>query len=164
MGFFIRRSKKIGPFRINLSTSGVGISTGVTGARVSVGPRGTYVHLGRQGIYYRKKLDLGEGKSVIENVESIADTSQKENAHTISTFNFDELSDSDSQEFINELEEKDKRIKFLPLLGILPSILIIHLLVRHRSTLRIRTISFPSSSTSVPQVRMPEKKLITGMM
>ncbi len=55
MGLFIRRSKKFGPFRINFSTSGIGISTGVKGGRVSVGPRGTYVHLGRYGVYYRKK-------------------------------------------------------------------------------------------------------------
>lgn len=61
MGWFIRKSKSVGPVRFNLSKSGVGISTGVKGARMSFGPRGTYVNLGKNGIYYRKKI--GGGKS-----------------------------------------------------------------------------------------------------
>lgn len=56
MGFYIRKSKSFGPFRINLSKHGLGVSTGVKGARVSTGPRGTYVHLGRNGLYYREKI------------------------------------------------------------------------------------------------------------
>jgi hypothetical protein len=59
MGFFFRKSKSFGLFRLNFSKSGVGISTGVKGARVSVGPRGTELHLGRKGVYYRKKLGGG---------------------------------------------------------------------------------------------------------
>ncbi|MFA5566204.1 MAG: DUF4236 domain-containing protein [Acidimicrobiia bacterium] len=58
MGFYFRKSKKLGPLRINLSKSGVGVSTGVKGFRVSTGPRGTQVHAGRDGVYYRKKLNL----------------------------------------------------------------------------------------------------------
>ena len=56
MGFYFRKSKSLGPVRLNMSKSGLGISTGVKGARVSFGPRGTYVNLGRNGIYYRKKI------------------------------------------------------------------------------------------------------------
>jgi hypothetical protein len=58
MGLFFRKSIKVGPFRINLSKSGVGVSAGVKGARVSKGPRGTYINVGRSGIYYRQKLDM----------------------------------------------------------------------------------------------------------
>lgn len=58
MGFYFRKSKKLGPLRINFSKSGVGVSTGVKGFRVSTGPRGTQVHAGRDGVYYRKKLNL----------------------------------------------------------------------------------------------------------
>ena len=57
MGFSFRRSVKLGPLRVNFSTRGVGVSTGVRGARVSIGPRGTYVTLGREGFQYRAKLD-----------------------------------------------------------------------------------------------------------
>lgn len=54
MGFYLRRAFTLGPLRLNLSRSGLGLSLGVKGARVGLGPRGTYVHMGRQGIYYRQ--------------------------------------------------------------------------------------------------------------
>jgi hypothetical protein len=56
MGLFFRKSIKVGPFRINLSKPGVGLSGGVKGARISTGPRGTELHLGRKGVYYRQKI------------------------------------------------------------------------------------------------------------
>jgi Protein of unknown function (DUF4236)/DnaJ domain len=56
MGLFFRKSIKAGPFRINLSKSGVGVSAGVRGARISKGPKGTYINVGRGGIYYKQKL------------------------------------------------------------------------------------------------------------
>lgn len=56
MGFYIRKSKKVGPFRFNLSKSGIGTSVGVRGFRVGTGPRGTYVHAGRNGLYYRANM------------------------------------------------------------------------------------------------------------
>jgi hypothetical protein len=56
VGFYIRKSIRMGAVRLNLSKSGVGVSTGVTGFRVGVNGRGTYVHMGRGGLYYRKQL------------------------------------------------------------------------------------------------------------
>lgn len=56
MGFYIKKSKSIGPFRVNLSKSGIGVSAGVKGARISKGPRGTTIHAGSNGIYYRKTV------------------------------------------------------------------------------------------------------------
>lgn len=57
MGFYIRKSLKFGPIRLNFSKSGVGLSTGVTGARFGVNARGKkYIHLGRGGLYYRSTL------------------------------------------------------------------------------------------------------------
>ena len=56
MGFYIRKSIKAGPFRFNLSKSGLGVSTGIPGFRVGTGPRGNYVQMGRNGIYYRASL------------------------------------------------------------------------------------------------------------
>lgn len=47
----------MGPVRLNLSKSGLGVSAGVKGLRVSTGPRGTYLNAGRKGLYYRTKLD-----------------------------------------------------------------------------------------------------------
>ncbi len=49
MGFYIRKYVQAGPFRLNLSKSGLGVSVGVPGFRVGSGPRGNYVHMGRHG-------------------------------------------------------------------------------------------------------------------
>ena len=49
-----RKSKKVGPFRLNFSNAGVGVSVGVKGARVGVNSRSSYIHVGRGGVYYRK--------------------------------------------------------------------------------------------------------------
>lgn len=57
MGWSFRKSVKMGPIRLNLSKSGVGISAGIKGARISAGPRGTYITLSAGGFQYRKKLD-----------------------------------------------------------------------------------------------------------
>lgn len=56
MPFYIKDSVSLGPFRINLSKSGLGFSAGVKGFRVGTGPRGHYIHAGMNGIYYRKTL------------------------------------------------------------------------------------------------------------
>lgn len=62
MGLYFRKSSSVGPFRLNFSKSGIGVSTGVKGARVSIGPRGTYINVGRNGVYYRKKIDSSSSK------------------------------------------------------------------------------------------------------
>ena len=61
MGFYIRKGVSAGPFRFNLSRSGLGVSVGVRGFRVGSGPRGNYVHMGRGGIYYRASLGPAPG-------------------------------------------------------------------------------------------------------
>ena len=64
MGFFLRKSLKVGPVRLNLSKSGVGVSAGVKGARVGVRPDGrAYTHAGRFGLYHREELGKIGGKS-----------------------------------------------------------------------------------------------------
>src|SRR5216683_3397831 len=59
MGWFFRKSARFGPFRLNFSKSGIGVSAGIRGARVSTGPKGTYVNLGRSGLFYRQKIGGG---------------------------------------------------------------------------------------------------------
>lgn len=63
MGFYLRKSISAGPFRFNLSGSGVGLSVGVKGFRVGTGPRGNYVHMGRGGLYYRAALGGHPGRT-----------------------------------------------------------------------------------------------------
>lgn len=57
MGFYIRKSFKIGPLRLNLSKSGLGASVGTKGARLGLSAKGKlYTHLGRSGLYHRQDL------------------------------------------------------------------------------------------------------------
>jgi hypothetical protein len=56
MSFYVRKSIKAGPFRYNLSKSGVGVSVGVPGFRIGTGPRGNYIRAGKGGVYYRATL------------------------------------------------------------------------------------------------------------
>lgn len=63
MGWNFRKSIKVGKHtRINLSKSGIGVSSGVKGARVSVGPKGVRETVGipGTGIYYTKQQSLNK--------------------------------------------------------------------------------------------------------
>ena len=71
MGFYLRKSFRLGPIRFNLSKSGVGLSAGVKGARIGLNAKGKkYVHFGRGGIYYRKTLPEGNPKQESESAAS----------------------------------------------------------------------------------------------
>ncbi len=133
MGFYFRKSKGLlgGLFRLNFSKRGVGVSTGVKGARFVVGPAGTYVHLGRKGFYYKKYLGKGLFKSDKEKeqynqlAKDFHIPAADEIPATITTSNFDRITDSESTDFINELQEKDKKIRLQKILGLYPSIIIL---------------------------------------
>src|SRR5687768_8299297 len=62
MGFYFRQSARLGPFRINFSKSGIGLSAGVPGFRLGTGPRGAFVHAGMAGLYYRQSLGGGSNR------------------------------------------------------------------------------------------------------
>ena len=66
MGFFFRKTRSAGPFNFNFSTSGIGVSTGITGARIGVGPQGTTISLGRDGFYYRKRIKNFRGLRAVD--------------------------------------------------------------------------------------------------
>lgn len=53
MPFYLRKSFSVGPLRLNLSRSGLGVSFGVRGLRAGTGPRGKYVQGGRGCLYFR---------------------------------------------------------------------------------------------------------------
>jgi hypothetical protein len=57
MAWFLRKSLRLGPLRLNLSKRGLGASVGVTGARLGVDATGKpYAAGGRYGFYFRKRL------------------------------------------------------------------------------------------------------------
>lgn len=114
MGFFFRKSTGFGPIRLNFSKSGIGVSTGVKGARLVFSPKGTYVHLGRNGFYYRKHFSSKNKQNYQDHVNNEVPTIQRinDNQEIIETINFDNLTDIDSQEFINELESKNSKVSY----------------------------------------------------
>ena len=66
VGFFFRRSIKIGPFRLNFSQSGVGGSVGVRGFRTGIsatGRRTTRVTIPGTGIGYQHTHQQEQGES-----------------------------------------------------------------------------------------------------
>lgn len=111
MGFFFRRSTRVGPFRFNFSKSGVGASLGIKGARLTLTPRGTtYITVGSGGFYYRETLSrrehilspthLGARPSDQPSTDSVADT--------IQTAISSDLVDSSGERLIQRLNERAK--------------------------------------------------------
>lgn len=57
MGWFLRKSFRVGPLRLNVSKRGIGASVGVKGARLGVDATGKpYAAGGRYGLYFRERL------------------------------------------------------------------------------------------------------------
>lgn len=121
MGFYFRKSKNFGGIRLNFSKSGLGVSTGVKGARLIFSPNGTYVHLGAQGIYYKKKIggnDISKHNTNSPKGEKYEFKESTFGETKIETTNFENLTDIDSQEFINELERKNNILSLTPIASI----------------------------------------------
>lgn len=57
MGFYFRKRRSLGPLSLNLSKSGIGISTGIRGLRAGVTSHGklfTSANIPGTGMYYRR--------------------------------------------------------------------------------------------------------------
>jgi hypothetical protein len=119
MSIYLRKSLRAGPFRFNLSKSGVGVSAGITGFRLGTGPRGNYVHMGRHGLYYRSTLPGGtkasqqvasqaQPKPFIPQESSVVMTE-------IDSANVLELRDSSSADLLDEMNGKHKKLQTWPI-------------------------------------------------
>jgi hypothetical protein len=121
MGFYIRKGIKLGPLRLNLSRSGLGMSVGVKGARVGVGPRGSYVHLGRGGLYYRQSLGHALSPTATRSVE----TRQQPNLesqpalHDIASAEASTMSDASSASILQELNRVQRKTQWFPMVAVL---------------------------------------------
>lgn len=127
MGFYIRKAISVGPFRFNLSKSGVGVSAGVKGLRFGTGPRGNYVHMGRGGLYYRKTLPSG---STGRNQNPNSQESQQSNTEIeheplkeIESAHITLMVDSSSADLVAEMNANRKKIRIWPFIAVLGSIL-----------------------------------------
>jgi hypothetical protein len=127
MGWFFRKSVGVGPFRVNLSKSGIGYSVGVSGARVGVGPRGTYVRLGRDGVYYQKYLN--SGSPIGRSNAPIPTALNLESATSIATADVSQLHDSTSEHLLREIQLKHSSTRLAPFAVVLSIGLVLCLLV-----------------------------------
>lgn len=133
MGFYFRKSIRVGPLRFNLSKGGIGVSAGIPGFRVGTGPRGNYVQMGARGIYYRTTLPSGRSAhSVVPPLpprsrgerrpglppsmppipaDSAGPMVEIESAHV------SQLVDTSSADLLNELQRKKKRPRYAIAVG-----------------------------------------------
>jgi hypothetical protein len=126
MGLYLKKSVRVGPFRFNLSKSGIGVSCGIRGLRIGTGPRGNYIHAGRGGIYYRKTFSTDRPRSPVMNQPIPEPISQAASLDpTIGQFHaVDEgtsaiMQDGSSQSLLDELNEKHGRFRLWPWLFLL---------------------------------------------
>src|SRR5258708_33418632 len=117
MGFYLRKSVSVGPFRFNLSTSGIGVSTGVKGFRVGTGPRGNYIHMGMGGIYFRQTISNPGNRKVSPDIQE--EQSSNIALQKIESGSVNQMVDSSSAELLEEINSKSKKLIIWPwILGV----------------------------------------------
>lgn len=118
MGFYLHKSVAVGPFRFNLSGSGVGMSVGVRGLRVGTGPRGNYVRMGRGGVYYQQTFHSPSAPPVAPRVLPTPSPQVPDRTHAplqeIASANAAQIADSSSEQLLAELREKRRAISLMP--------------------------------------------------
>ncbi|MGZ3813591.1 MAG: DUF4236 domain-containing protein [Mucilaginibacter sp.] len=144
MGWSYRKSFGSGPFRINFSKRGISYSVGIKGARVNIGPRGTYVNLSSHGISYRRKISDSVPRSNEDYIPMVPVAYNE--MHTIASAEIEQLTDTDSKQFISELTEKASQISYVRWFGVFP--LIVFLLVMLFTSFGSRTVITKSPTDS----------------
>lgn len=115
MGYFFRKSIKLGGLRLNFSKSGIGYSAGFKGFRVGVDAKGRdYIHAGRNGFYYRKYYSNQPSSSENYNLSYTEHQSTKELIENIET-NIESVEVSEN-DIINTLNLNYKKVSFLEIL------------------------------------------------
>ena len=126
MGFYLHKSVAVGPFRFNLSGSGVGMSVGVRGLRLGSGPRGNYVRIGRGGVYYQQTFHSPAAPRVAPRVLPSPQAPDRTHAplQEIASANAAQIADSSSEQLLAELREKRRAMPLMPF-AIVGSILLL---------------------------------------
>ena len=117
MGFYLKKSVSFGGVRFNFSKSGIGASVGVKGFRVGTGPRGNYIHMGRNGIYYRAALGRKKSRSQSVQIAPPEGVKRSDDGLLFQEIESGDISfivDSSSQEIVDEINHKRKKILFCP--------------------------------------------------
>lgn len=116
MGFYLRKSIRVGPVRFNLSKSGVGVSAGVRGLRLGTGPRGNYVHMGAHGLYYRATLPATSATS--PSGPRVVPVPEPNQLTEIESATVSAMQDSSSANLLAELDKKRKKFRWFPLTAV----------------------------------------------
>lgn len=119
MGFYLRKSLRVGPLRFNFSKSGVGVSTGIKGFRVGTGPHGNYVHMGRGGLYYRRSLSghsahPGVSRTHLAPLSTPPRVAPSDGLTELGSGSALLMVDSSSADLLQELNAKRKLMMFWP--------------------------------------------------
>jgi len=146
MGWSYRKSFGAGPFRLNLSKSGVSYSVGVRGARVNFSSRGTYVNLSSHGISYRSKISGVPVSNVPQIIPAVF-----EEVHNIASADIAQLTDNDSKDFINELTKKSSQVSYVSWFGVFPLIVFVGMML-FISFSSQTTITQPANDSTVVRV------------
>jgi len=148
MGFYLRKSVSVGPFRFNLSRSGIGVSTGIKGFRVGTGPRGNYVQMGRGGLYFRTTLPSeSQGvrnppPTVQPPVDAPDGLEEIESGSTLG------MVDSSSVALLAEINSKATRMRLWPF-AVIASVVLLGSLAALRSPAWVFCVVFPLCCGSV---------------
>lgn len=119
MGFYIRKSIRVGPLRFNLSRSGIGVSAGIRGFRFGTGPRGNYVHVGRHGIYYRATIPAASApRRLPDPVEVSNPANSTDLLQEVESGDVAAMRDSSSVELLGEFDRKRKTMRLAPAVGV----------------------------------------------
>lgn len=113
MPFYFRKSVSVGPFRFNLSGSGVGMSVGIPGFRVGSGPRGNYVRVGTGCVSYRQTIPREAPRPALAPAGSAVAMAEIESVSTA------EIVDSSSDELLAEIRAKRGKMALTPVAVVL---------------------------------------------
>jgi hypothetical protein len=107
MGFYFRKSSKLGPFRLNFSKSGLGASIGVKGARLTTTPRGTtYITFGSHGFFYREVISRSTGTASTSSARTPTGPLGLSQADEIHSADVSESAESSSEKLIQDLNAR----------------------------------------------------------
>ncbi|RZQ65893.1 DUF4236 domain-containing protein [Amycolatopsis suaedae] len=121
MSFYLRTSIKVGPVRLNMSTSGLGASVGIPGFRFGARPCGSYVSLGGGAASYRatarpRSGPVQQSSRGAPRARSISGRSSPDDVvlSNVSGATTIEMSEVGSSELVSQLNDAARSPKFWP--------------------------------------------------
>jgi Protein of unknown function (DUF4236) len=125
VGFYLRTSLRAGPFRLNLSRSGIGISAGIPGFRIGTGPRGNYVRVGGHSVFYAGSPPRRPGSQYSGPQPVALPASTDVEMRDLSGASVQQLVAANPTEIINQIQAAAKRIRIWPIAAVVLGCLVL---------------------------------------